>query len=56
MKKQTKKIQLSKKTITKLTDISSDIIKGGSSDDTFFDCFSRGCSGNGTGILCYYQV
>lgn len=54
MKNKKTKIQLSKSTITKLNNTSEEMIKGGSSLDSFLDCFTRGnCTGAGTGVLCY---
>lgn len=52
MKKQAKKIELKKATITQLNQQTRDHIKGGT--DTFFACFTRGdCTRAGTGVLCY---
>jgi len=52
MKKQTKKIELSKTTVTSLHKVAQDALKGGYTY-TFINCLSRGNCGAGTGILCY---
>ncbi|MEM6686867.1 MAG: hypothetical protein AAF617_13870 [Bacteroidota bacterium] len=52
MKKQTKKIGLTKSTVTQLNEVAANAIKGGITY-TFLNCLSRGNCNAGTGVLCY---
>lgn len=52
MKKQSKKINLTKTTVTQLNNLAQSQIKGGITE-SFLNCHTRGLCTAGTGVLCY---